>query len=344
MHIRQYITRHKYKHFYYFIQLASNCKMLSDVIKTNEIKEILKKAKNAKERIFYIVVLAFTTLVLLLTVTVAVLINQPDPERFGLNNTIGRISDQFLTQITPSDWAFKMFSILLTWQALWVAYAWTLAFRQSFPLTVSTNFLILFSFANISIIAWSFTSGNQLPQFSFPLFSISVILLYTGLGYQTALLNKQSGFLRKRRKFKFDFLSTRFILINGVSAYVTWLDYMLLINIAEALQFFTPLSGTAASVICLTVLLLKILIYFNLETTLLDQYLRYVVAPYPIIIWGLSGVVDIQNDDDQPIAIFTIVILSFTIFQFILKIFLIVLFIFVRPLTYPTENDNTVSA
>lgn len=314
--------------------------MLSDFTKqANEIKEIFKKFKNAEERPFYVVALVLATIITLQTVITAILINQPDPERFGINDTIGGISNQFFTQITPSDWAFRMFSILLTWQGVWVIYAWTLSFRKSFPLTVSTNFLILFSFANVSLIGWCFVSGNRLPQFAFPLFCVCVILLYTGLGYQTTLLYKLSYILTKQRKFKIDFFLTRIVLINGVSAYVSWLDFVLLINLAEALQFFTPLSAGAAGTIGLTLLVIKLLIYFNLEMTILDPYLRYVFAPYPITIWGLSAIIDIQ-DADQPNTTFSVVLLSLSIFLLTLKIVLVITFNFIRPLVYPDENNN----
>ena len=42
----------------------------------------------------------------------------------------GNISDVYSTQITPAGWAFSIWGVIYTWQALWLLYAWTFVFRE----------------------------------------------------------------------------------------------------------------------------------------------------------------------------------------------------------------------
>ena len=298
--------------------------------------EAIKKIFTNDERVYYIVALFLASITILGIVAVAILQASSNPGRIGLNDSISGISDDFNTYITPADWTFSIWFIIYIWQFLWIVYGWTLAFRPTYPLTISPNSLICYSCANISLITFTHIWGNRLPQFSFGILLISAILMILAVGFEARFLYVQTPESKKRRKFKIDLYLTRILVLNGIVIYATWIIYLTLINLCVIVDFFTDNDGGNVG---LSLLALFIVVYFNLENVLLDSYLRHVVIVYPVIIWCISGVINIRwyMFRYARLNIGAVILNLYVIWLFVLRIFLIIAFTLARPIQYPKK-------
>jgi len=97
----------------------------------------------------------------------------------------------------------------------------------------------------------------------------------------------------------------------------------------------TALETNAGTVI-LALLAVVVLVYFVLENTVLYRFTRFVVTFYPTVIWALIGVL-VQHwnkEEDNRNNIFTAVLLGVVILLGCVRVVLLILFAFVRPLKY----------
>ena len=294
---------------------------------------------NKRDRIGLITTLGFTTAVTVVTLFYALVNNYADPEDVGINGTAGDTSDLFFTQITPADWAFGLWLLIFIWQGAWIIYGWSLTFRANFPSTISNKAMIYYSVACLSIVVWICLWGNRQTNYSFPVFVISAITLYVAIGFESIYLFKITGILKKRRKYKVDLYLTRFLVLNGLVFFATWLTALVFVNFTVVLQYYGELGAKNAGTISLFFMILLLLVYFILDLTKLDPFLRYVVAVYPAVIWAASAIIDAQwsRSEDKRNSALAIVILLFGIIMLVVKLLSMLLFLFVRPIKYADE-------
>ena len=290
-----------------------------------------------KSKIPYIASLSLSTVVLIIVFVVSGLANYPEPEKVGFKNKTGDISDMYYTQITPSGWAFSIWGIIYTWQALWTFYGWSHVIRMSFPITISPFTLIFYSCANIGNVVWIYVWGNNLPQYSFPVIIILGVALYAAIGFEAFHLYKTTALLESMQKFKIDLYLTRILVLNGLVIYATWVTIATLINFTIVLEYFADVSSTNSGTIALSLLTVEVVAYFILENTLLDSFARPVVMVYPVIIWALSAALDAHwgKEEDDRNSVFALTLLIFGVFLFVVRIILLIIFGFKRHIKYP---------
>ena len=299
-----------------------------------------------QSKVSYIVTLSITTLVLVATLIGVGKTNftDADPGSFGINNTIGGISDQFFTQITPSDNTFAIWFIIFSWQALWIIYAWSLSFRSKVPLTISQNTLLFYSLANICAIIWLYTWANQLPQYAFPTLVLCGLFLTLSLGFQCLIIFQITATFQKDQKLRYDLYLAKYLVLNGIVFYSTWVAFMIFINFAAVLQYFSNTSADTVGSLGLAFSFLLALVYFNLENVPLDKYLRPVIVVYPVIIWACYGIFNGQSGPPPTQSrgnfAFTLFYLLFANILLVLRISLLIFFSFKRPIKYP-DNDTS---
>ena len=99
-----------------------------------EKKTLLGERKiPGSNRVFYIVSLSLTTIILLAMFVTNGLASYPDPAKVGFKNTTSNVSDLFYTQVTPAGWTFAIWGIIYTFQVIWIIYGWSFDFQPSFP-------------------------------------------------------------------------------------------------------------------------------------------------------------------------------------------------------------------
>ena len=68
--------------------------------------------------------------------------------------------------------------------------------------------------------------------------------------------------------------------MNGQGVYVTWTVIASLLNLSHCLRYVADLRMETVSTIALSTLLAHIIVFFILENTILDNYIRFLLTPY----------------------------------------------------------------
>ena len=68
--------------------------------------------------------------------------------------------------------------------------------------------------------------------------------------------------------------------MNGQGFYTTWTVIASLINLSVCLRYVANLEMETVSTIALSTLLAHIIVFFILENTILDNYIRFLMTPY----------------------------------------------------------------
>ena len=297
------------------------------------VKENGLPAKIKKISVFEIISLSLTTVILLATFVVNGLAGSNDATKFGFKNGTGNISDEFYTEITPAGWTFAIWGIIYAWQTVWILYGWSFVFRPSFKKTITPIVYLLYGFTNISNIIWIYLWGNEYPQVAFPFLFLIAVSLWAAVGVEVVYLYKQLPLSDHTKWFKLNFYITQIVVVNGLAIYATWVTIATLINFSIVLQYYANLDGTDVGTAALSILTFLLSLYFILENTILDRFLRLVFIVYLVVIWALSGVLSAHYGDDENRrnSIFTLVLLILTIILFIIRFILWVMFAFFRP-------------
>ena len=298
------------------------------------IKENESAAKIKKISVFEIITLSLTTIILLATFVVNGLAASNDASMFGFQNGTRNISDEYYTEITPAGWTFAIWGIIYAWQVVWILYGWSFVFRPSFNKTITPVVYLLYGFTNICNIIWTYLWGNEYPQVAFPFIFLIAVSLWAAIGVEVVYLYKQLPLSDHTKWFKLDFYITQIVVVNGLAIYATWVTIATLINFSIVLEYYANLDGTDVDTAALSILTFLLSLYFILENTILDRFLRFVFIIYLVVIWALSGVLSAHygdDDENRRNSIFTLVLLIITIILFIIRFILWVMFAFFRP-------------
>lgn len=207
--------------------------------------------------------------------------------------------------------------------------------------TIFTGVFVGYTLINLTNITWIYVWGNLYVAAASALLIAFNIFFYPMLAMLIVYFYK----VRTQSKVnKLDILLTWILPINGLFLYATWTTIASLVNLAAALEYSgtTSVAGVDSGTIALSLLLVTLLVYFILENTVLDRFLRYVLSVYPVVIWALIGVLAKQwgnEDEEERNSRFTLGLLIIAILTLIVRISLVILFTIFRPLkrrTYET--------
>ena len=199
--------------------------------------------------------------------------------------------------------------------------------------TIFVGVFIGYILVNLTNITWIYVWGNLYVE------AASVLLILFNLFFYPTLAMLVAYFYRVRRQGevnKWDVLLTWILPVNGLFLYATWTTIASLVNLAAAIQYSSSVtvSDVDSGTISLSLLLVTLVVYFVLENTILDRFLRYVLSVYPVVIWALIGVVSkhwsIEGEERN--SRFTLGLLIISIIAFIVRIVLVILFTILRPL------------
>ena len=223
---------------------------------------------------------------------------------FG-NFSTGDVPDKYYLEITPAGWAFSIWGLIYIWQGAWILYSLTLLCRSNAPNVISPIVFVLFSLANISNGSWIICWSHEWIQIcSFLLFSIS-FFLYGTLATSYRTLN-----LRTKGVNNKDFVATQVLVNNGIALYATWCSIASLLNLAMAITYFHGVEQDVASTISLSILALEVVVWFFLENTILDKYVRYTLSIYPVVIWALSASINKNWNSAKRNSILSVILLA----------------------------------
>ena len=269
--------------------------------------------------------IAATTINLIVFIVVLVLnyasrdpTHGPFSHLFG-NATTGEVSDKFYIEITPAGWAFAIWALIYIWQAAWIIYSLTLLCRKDAPNVISPVLLVVYSLASVVNASWIVVWSHEWIQISsFLLFAISFFL------YGTLAKSYRTVNLGTKRIPKRDFIATQVLVNNGVALYATWCTIASLLNLAMAITYFHGVDQDVASTISLVILALEVVVWFSLENTILDKFVRYTLSVYPVVIWALSASINKNWDPAKRNSIISLILLAVACTLFVTRVVIVV--------------------
>ena len=173
---------------------------------------------------------------------------------------------------------------------------------------------------------------------------LAVIVVINTIFYITLFVLTRSLSAKIPTASKYDVLLTRILVLNGISIFAVWTTIVIVVNLAIVLQYSSGLSASTAGTAALTLLAVGVFVYFLLENTVLDKYVRYVLVPYPVVIWGLIGIVAEHwgKPGETRNSVYTLVLLLAMVVLTVIRVVLFFLFRHFRPLKKrPATTDAT---
>uniref|UniRef100_A0A3B3BJ39 Si:ch211-161h7.5 n=1 Tax=Oryzias melastigma TaxID=30732 RepID=A0A3B3BJ39_ORYME len=230
------------------------------------------------------------------------------------SSSTSNVSDEFVTQITPSGWTFSIWGIIYVALALVLLYILSGLFRNAYGYVYCSPAVLSYGFfgawcLNLAInTGWLFLWDRIMPA-ALAFLILIALTNYAVIFFSCWGLHKYGAWLDKYHKIQ-----------NGVAIYATWTTIASLINLNIVLVYDAGVSSTDASTIALSILTV-----FALENTILDKHVRYVLITYVVVIWALAGNMNKNYDANSPgrIGIF-IVLLAVSCVLFVIRIILVV--------------------
>ncbi|CAF3474063.1 unnamed protein product, partial [Rotaria sp. Silwood2] len=149
----------------------------------------------------------------------------------------GSISHNNLTEFTPADWTFSIWSIIYCWQAAWLIYAITRIPRKSYinylyivPNTLHFTVFVFYIINMILNIGWLFMWDRGYFGWS----SIVIFLMFITIIIPmiiTHILLQPNRLIYFNSKRKLDIWLVRILVHNGLAVYGTWLYLATLLNL-----------------------------------------------------------------------------------------------------------------
>ena len=237
---------------------------------------------------------------------------------FG-NATTGEVSDKFYIEITPAGWAFSIWGLIYAWQTAWIIYSLTLLCRVGSQALISPVLLLVYTVSSVVNIAWLILWSRELIQSSSVLLFVISFLLYGTMAISYATVNIETRAVSKR-----DFILIQVLVNNGLALYTTWSTIASLINLTMAITYANGVAQDVASTIALVILAVEIIVWFSLENTILDKFVRYTLTVYPVVIWALSASINKNWDPTKRNSIISVILLAMACTFLVVRIAIVV--------------------
>lgn len=249
--------------------------------------------------------------------------------KVGWIQDIGDISDKYPLFITPAGVTFAIWALIYTWLFLmFVFYVATIFMKNDFgrlylfPKIITHFYVIFFQLNLIFNCVWLFVWGNEdIVGASVLLFLVAFTNIATLAVLSINLAQDDQRLKLEQPKIYWTYVG---LAQNGHATYTTWTCIACLINFAHALHYSAGMAMETVCLISLSALVILATIWFVLENFFFDNFVRFVITPYLVIIWGTYGIMKAQSEKDGTINEATQTIKDYTLGVFILAIIMFV--------------------
>ncbi|XP_060950211.1 uncharacterized protein LOC133027194 [Limanda limanda] len=246
----------------------------------------------AKHNFSLLIALVLSLIVFIVTLVFNALAG---PGLYPFLRSTGNISDEFVTQITPSGWTFAIWSIIYIFLALVVVYILSGICRKNAygyvycsPAILPHGFFVVWCLNMGLNTGWLFLWDRSLMAPALVVLILIAVTNYLVIFISCYGLNNYGAWLSKYHNV--DLWLHRVLIQNGVAIYATWTTIASMINLAVVLNYNANMSQTDASTVSLSVLTVVLFVWFILENSVLDKHVRFILTIYPVVIWALTGV------------------------------------------------------
>ena len=293
-----------------------------------------------------IIALAITTLLYIVTVFLNYWSSSEDtPASLGFEDTVSNVSDRYELVVTPDGWTFSIWGVIYAWQLLWLIYAWSFVLRPNSAKIIPLLTYVLFSVSCLINIGWVYAFTNGELAVAYALLLLLSLTLYATIGASVVMFYFRVEHLR-RKKQRLDLILVTVFLHNGLAVYATWTSVATLLNMGIIMQYTgdNKQDDTTVGLVVLSILIVEEVIWFLLENSVLDRFVRYILTIYPVLIWALAGVLSkhLDNgnlDETNSTAVGALVLSSLL---FIIRLIFFVINCIWRKLQYPKVEYRSI--
>ncbi|XP_018529170.1 uncharacterized protein LOC108881602 [Lates calcarifer] len=256
-------------------------------------------------------------------------------------SSTANISDEYVTQITPSGWTFTIWSIIYTFMALVLLYLLSGIFRKNAygyvycsPPVLPHGFFVAWCL-NLGLnTGWLLLWDRRFMSAALAFLILIALTNYAVIFFSCYGLHNYGAWLNKYHKV--DLWLHRVLIQNGVAIYATWTTIASLVNLTIVLNY--NMSQTDAATVSLSILTVVLFVWFILENSVLDKHVRLILSIYPVVIWALTGVFMNNYNTADPTFnnIFIVSLLAVACALFVTRIFLVIW----RQIKQPFYQDN----
>ncbi|XP_054607177.2 uncharacterized protein [Nothobranchius furzeri] len=259
------------------------------------------------------------------------------------------ISDEFVTQITPSGWTFTIWTIIYLFLASVMVYILSGIFRKNAygyvycsPAVLPHGFFVAWSLNLLLNLGWLLLWDRKFMPAALAFLILIASTNYVVIFFSCAGLSYYGAWLDKYHKV--DLWLHRVLIQNGVAIYATWTTIASLINLTIVLTYDATMSSSDAATVSLSLLTVLMIVWFLLENFVLDKHVRFILAIYPVVIWALTGVFTENYNSASPTRnnIFIATLLGLTSLLFVARIILVTWRQIQNPL-YKNRNPDAMS-
>ncbi|XP_028290571.1 uncharacterized protein LOC114454358 [Gouania willdenowi] len=245
--------------------------------------------------------------------------------------TTGNVSAVFDTQITPSGWAFNIWSVIYIWLTAMIIYIVAGLCRKNgygyvycSPAVLPYGFFISWCFNLCFNIGWLIVWDRGIMIAALVFLILVICTNYLMIFFTCHGLHVYGPWLKKYHNA--DLWCFRVLVQNGVMIYATWTTIATLINLTIVLTYEVKMTPEDAATISYAVLTVVLLGWFVLENLVLDKHVRYICITYLVVIWALSGNLDKNFDANSPNrnGVFIAVLLASASLLFVVRLILVI--------------------
>ncbi|XP_068243870.1 uncharacterized protein [Palaemon carinicauda] len=260
------------------------------------------------------------------------------------NSTVGNLSAIYDTDVTPAGFTFMIWTVIYIWLLLAHLYTLILLCRRNAvgpvyvsPPVVTPAFLIVYSINLLANVVWLFLWDRQFIIISSAILWVICLSNWIALGIIHGTVYIHGPWMSRHARV--DLWMFRILWHNGLAIYTTWSTIAALLNLGIALQYEAQLEKQLIVYIVLGTISGLMLLWFILENTVLDRFVRYTVTQYAVIVLAMSGIyIKKYAESTMETGYFIVVLLGVSVFCLVARLGLVI----VRATKHPLYVNNKI--
>jgi len=251
---------------------------------------------------------------------------------------------QYEIPVTPSHWTYLLVPIITAWLLLAKAYALVLLCRHNAvgpayksPPVLTHWALLPYSLACLALVAWTVVFDREQLIAATALMAAAALLLWLATAALYQSVHHHGPWLARHSAA--DLWLYRILWHNGLAALTTYASVQAAYLLGVCLRVEVGLSLQEVVYVVLGIVAGIMVLWFLLESTVLDRYGRYTVTHYLVVLTVTGGAYERQFAvTDEPTQYFIIALLAASAVCAVLRVSLAI----GRGVKCPLYSDNKI--
>ena len=254
-----------------------------------------------------------------------------------LNNTAAYFTT--LDTTLPGD--LCVWGAVCLWTGVWLVYCWSFICRPKRTRTVHVLTYFLFACCLVCVLVWFYFKRQQRLSLSLGFSILTLLALYLSLLVLLARLYSHASQLDQTQRA--DLWLTRVLVLNGIALAAGWVEVLVIQDLTRTLKYQGELDDETTALVGLSLLAARLVLYFAVEQTFLDRFVRYMVAQYFVYPWALIWMLVQQASQasgvvSETTSAYTISLLVVAVVMVVAKVVLNSIYACARRIKYPEQE------